>query len=194
MKSIVQETWVYVSRVKEFTREDWIVYVLWIGMMSGLFFTVGGFLGFGHSQGVQYPTYVWNIPLGIAIFVSAIALDTIGHRTIYKEELEKGEALVHHVTIAAGISSIVFLVMCYDNPSFMRFPMYVMSFLSLIYSLIDEALHWRRYLQQKSDRVEMWSHFFIFVGHLLMTVSWIYWFEMGYPGAQETIHFLKPTP
>ncbi|MBX9768048.1 MAG: hypothetical protein K2X47_12315 [Bdellovibrionales bacterium] len=191
MKAFFQESWVYISRIREFNRTDWIIYILWIGMMVGLFLTVSTFLFLGHSKGVLFPNYVWNIPVGIFIFVFAIAIDTIGHRTIYKEELKKGEALVHHITIAAGVSSIVFLVMCYDNPSFMRFPAYVMSFLSLVYSLIDETLHWKRYIEHKSDRVEMWSHFFIFVGHLLMTVSWIAWFEMGYPGAQETLGFLS---
>jgi Na+/glutamate symporter len=191
MKAFIQETWIYLSRIQAFSRKDWVVYVLWIGMMVSLFATVSGFVLLGHANGVAFPKYVWNLPIGIFVFVTAIAIDTIGHRTIYKAELEKGEALVHHITILAGVLSIVFLVMCYDNRELMRIPAYVMAFLSIIYSLIDEGLHWRRYFENKSDRVEMWSHFFIFVGHFLMTASWFYWFEMGYPGADETLSILR---
>ena len=39
---------------------------------------------------------------GAAIFTLAIAVDTIGHRTIYKEALRGGEALVHHIIIVRG--------------------------------------------------------------------------------------------
>ena len=41
----------------------------------------------------------------------------------------------------------------------------VLIALSILYSVIDEALHWRRYLRQDSDPVEMWSHVGIFIGH-----------------------------
>ncbi|NJL25755.1 MAG: hypothetical protein HC902_11655 [Calothrix sp. SM1_5_4] len=183
----IRETVVYVGRIREFDRRDWLVYVAWIGLMSGLFFSVSGFFLLGVSRGVQFPSYAWNIPIGTFIFVAAIALDTVGHRTIYKEALKEGEALIHHITIFAGITSVVGLCLAYENPGFMYFPVMVMIFLSIIYSLIDEGMHWRRYLTQKSDRVEMWSHFFILTGHLLMITSWWYWYTQGYPGVAETL-------
>ena len=62
-------------------------------MMLGLLFAVTGFTVLGWSHGVAYPDYVWNVPLGTFIFIVAIAFDTIGHRTAYREELEKGESL-----------------------------------------------------------------------------------------------------
>ena len=65
----------------------------------------------------------------------------------------------------------------------------VMIILSIFYSVVDEVLHWRRYLDGLSDRVEMWSHFFIFVGHMIMIFSWWQWFEDGYPGVKETVLF-----
>jgi hypothetical protein len=37
--------------------------------------------------------------------------------------------------------------------------------LSILYSLVDEAFHWRRYVSPHSDRVEMWSHVSILLGH-----------------------------
>jgi hypothetical protein len=186
----LKEFQIYVGRVQQFTREDWVAYVLWVGLMSGLLLATGGFVLLGHLNGVQFPAYVWNVPIGTAIFVFAIAFDTIGHRTIYKAELLKGEALVHHITIAAGISSCVFLVMAYDHPSFFRFPILVTIGLSIVYSLVDEFLHWRRYLTQHSDRVEMWSHFFILLGHGIMIFSWWHWYDQGYPGVAETLSAL----
>lgn len=180
----------YVGRIKDFTTKDWLVYVVWVGMMYGLFAVIAMFFALAHTHGVVYPGYAWNIPIGTFIFSTAIAIDTIGHRTIYKEVLQKGEALVHHITIAAGISSVVALCLAYENPSFMKIPAFVLIFLSIVYSLVDEGLHWQRYLTLQSDRVEMWSHFFILLGHLLMISSWWIWFTDGYPGVKETLAVL----
>ena len=189
--SFWQDVVIYASRVREFTRTDWIVYVVWVGMMYGLAAAVLIFTGSGVLAGVQYPTYVWNIPLGIFIFSTAIAFDTIGHRTIYKDYLqEKGEALVHHITIFAGIASVVLMCLGYTYPGFLKIPALVFILFSSIYSLIDEALHWHRYMNKKSDRVEMWSHFFIFIGHTIMILSWWTWFSEGYPGVKETLPHL----
>lgn len=188
--SFLQEFFVYSGRVRQFSSADWVAYVLWVGLMLGLFISTGGFVLFGHLHGVEFPAYVWNVPIGTGIFVLAIAFDTIGHRTVYKDELKKGEALVHHITIAAGISSCVLLVMAYDHPVFLRFPIVVTIALSIIYSLVDEFMHWRRYLTLHSDRVEMWSHFFILLGHGIMISSWWHWYDQGYPGVAKTIEAL----
>lgn len=188
--TFLEETKTYVLRALTFNRFDWICYIAWVGLMCGLLFAVGGFVGVGYANGVQYPGYVWNLPVGVFIFVVAIAFDTIGHRTIYKEELKKGEALVHHITIFAGVTSCIFLCLAYTWPVGLRIPSLVLIVLSVFYSVIDEALHWRRYLHGHSDRVEMWSHFFIFLGHLIMVLSWWQWFDDGYPGVAETLSFL----
>jgi hypothetical protein len=67
--------------------------------MSGLVSSTGGFLLLGHSQGISYPSEAWLVPAGALTFAIAISIDTIGHRTVYKEVLKGGEALIHHVTI-----------------------------------------------------------------------------------------------
>ncbi|MEI7973306.1 MAG: hypothetical protein WCH11_02950 [Bdellovibrio sp.] len=185
--SFWQDTVIYASRVKEFNSQDWIVYALWVGMMYGLFAVVTGFLMLGSQAGVQYPAFVWNIPIGIFIFSSAIAFDTIGHRTVYKAYLERMEALVHHITIFAGITSVVLMCLAYHWPVFLRIPVMVLIALSILYSIIDEAMHWHRYMTQNSDRVEMWSHFFIFLGHTIMVLAWWQWFSEGYMGVSETL-------
>ena len=185
--SFLNDVVIYASRVKFFDRTDWIVYAAWIGLMFGLFAAVTSFLVGGHMSGVEYPSYVWNIPIGVFIFAAAIAFDTIGHRTVYKAYLMKVEALVHHITIFAGITSTVMLCLAYHAPIFLRIPCIVLIALSIFYSIVDEALHWHRYMTKNSDRVEMWSHFFIFVGHLIMVIAWWQWFDQGYQGVAETI-------
>ncbi len=187
MNSFLRDMVIYVSRVNQFSAKDWLVYVAWVGMMYGLFVAVLGFLLLGHMAGVEYPAYVWNIPIGIFVFSTAIAFDTIGHRTVYKEYLAKAEALVHHITIFAGITSVLLLCLAYHWPNFLRIPVIVFVALSILYSIIDEAMHWHRYMTAHSDRVEMWSHFFIFCGHAIMVFAWYLWFHEGYPGVESTV-------
>ena len=43
---------VYVGRIREFDRTDWLVYAAWIGTMLGLVMSTGGFLVLGWSGGV----------------------------------------------------------------------------------------------------------------------------------------------
>lgn len=184
------DTWVYVRRMREFSAKDWTVYVSWIGMIGSLFGIVTSFLYFGWSNGVLFPTYVWNISLGAFVFALAIAIDTIGHRTIYKNAILKGENMVHHITIFAGITSVLGLCLSYDHPGIFQIPSLVLIVLSFIYSLIDEAMHWQRYVTGNSDRIEMWSHFFILVGHSIMVLAWWKWLSDGYPGVKETFALL----
>jgi hypothetical protein len=180
---------VYVGRIREFDRTDWLVYAAWIGTMLGLVMSTGGFLLLGWSGGVQFPVEAWLVPIGAAIFSAAIAVDTIGHRTIYKEVLRGGEALVHQITIVCGVASCVLLILAYDSPG-CAIPALVFTALSFVYSLVDEAFHWRRYVSDRADRVEMWSHVFIFVGHGIMMLGWWRFYQLGYPGVTETLRLL----
>jgi len=66
----------------------------------------------------------------------------------------------------------------------------VLTALSILYSLIDEAFHWRRYVQQGADRVEMWSHVGILTGHTIMMAAWWWWYAIGYPGVAATLAHL----
>jgi len=188
--SFLREIVIYASRVREFNAMDWASYIAWVGLIFGLFFAIMGFLLVGHFNGVTYPAWVWNVPVGTFIFCGAIAFDTIGHRTVYKAEISKGENLVHHITIFAGITSCLALCLAYSERDFWRIPSISLIALTVFYSMIDEALHWRRYLNLYSDRVEMWSHFFIFLGHTIMILSWYQWFDRGYPGVAETLRHI----
>ncbi|HEU0029230.1 MAG TPA: hypothetical protein VFQ53_01270 [Kofleriaceae bacterium] len=179
----------YVARITEFERIDWFVYLAWVGLMLGLVVTTGGFVLAGRSAGVRWPVEAWLVPLGAAIFTIAIAIDTIGHRTIYKEALRGGEQLIHHITIVCGVGSVILLVAAYDSRIY-AIPALVLTILSFVYSLIDELFHWRRYVRTQADPVEMWSHVGIFVGHGIMMLGWWRCYQLGYPGVGETLRAL----
>lgn len=176
----------YVGRISQFDRTDWLVYLGWVGLMLGLVAATGGFVIFGHLHGAPWPAEAWLVPIGAAIFTLAIAVDTIGHRTIYKEVLRGGEELVHHITIACGVGSVVLLVLAYDARG-CAIPALVLTLLSFLYSLIDEAFHWRRYIRTQADPVEMWSHVGILVGHGIMMAAWWRCYQLGYPGVREAL-------
>lgn len=190
MTSFPSELGTYVVRVREFKRADWTVYVGWVGLMLGLVFATGGFLLVGHLHGVRFPAEAFWVPGGAAIFAAAISLDTIGHRTVYKSVVEKAEGLVHGITIFCGVASCVLLAAAYTKPAVFWIPAAVFTAFSLFYSVVDEALHWKRYAGGASDRVEMWSHVFIFIGHTTMMTAWWYWYLNGYGGVAETLSHL----
>jgi hypothetical protein len=185
--SFPSEIAVYVGRLREFRRDDWAVYTAWVGLMVGLCVATGGFIAFGHARGVTYPDAAWLVPVGAAIFTASIAVDTIGHRTVYKEAIRGAEKLVHGITIFSGISSCVLLCTAYQYRGISWIPAMVLTLISLLYSLVDEAFHWRRYIGERADRVEMWSHVGILLGHSTMMVAWWVWFFAGYPGVRETL-------
>jgi len=187
----VNAVYVYVGRIRQFRRVDWFVYVAWVGLMLGFCLVTGGFMWLGRHAGAPLPPEAHLVPLGAAIFTAAIAVDTIGHRTVYKEALRGGEALVHHVIIALGIASCVLLCAAYTGGRAYGIPALVLTALSFLYSLVDEVMHWRRYLAAKSDVVEMWSHVFILVGHVTMMVAWLAWYARGYAGVAETLVALR---
>mgnify|MGYP003477841912 FL=1 len=190
MTTFPAEVATYVGRIRWFDRWDWAVYVGWVGLMLGLVLSTGGFLVFGHLHGAIFPAEAWMVPFGAAIFAGSIAVDTIGHRTIYRAEISKAEGLVHSITIFCGIGSSVLLCAAYSAPSALWIPAMVLTVLSFFYSILDEAFHWRRYAGRHADRVEMWSHVGILTGHSVMMIGWWTWFFAGYPGVQQTVQAL----
>lgn len=180
---------VYVGRIRQFRPVDWAVYIGWVGMLLGLTASTGAFLLAGHAHDVTFPASAWCVPAGAAIFTIAVAIDTIGHRTIYKEVLRGGEQLVHHVTIVCGVASVVLLVLAYFHPG-AWIPAMIFTVLSFVYSMVDEVFHWRRYTSGHADRVEMWSHLGILVGHGTMMLGWWAWWHGGYDGVAATLRAL----
>lgn len=182
---------VYVSRVREFSRADWGVYIAWVGLMVGLVLATGGFVAAGSAAGAALSPAAYLVPLGALVFTISIAIDTVGHRTVYREEIQAAEGLVHGITILCGIGSCVLLTAAYHERVLFGIPAMVLTVLSFFYSVVDEVFHWRRYVFHKSDPVEMWSHVGIFVGHLTMMGAWWAWFFDRYRGVAETLAFLR---
>lgn len=187
MSSLPADLRGYFGRFREFAAVDWLVYAAWVGLMLGLTAASAGFLLAGARAGVSFPPEAYLLPIGAGVFTLAIAVDTIGHRTVYKEVLRGGEALVHHVIIVTGIGSCVLLVAAYPQRPAFAVPALVLTILSFAYSFVDEAMHWRRYLGGRSDVVEMWSHVGILAGHGAMMAGWWRWYWLGYPGVAETL-------
>jgi hypothetical protein len=181
----------YFGRFRLFTRRDWLVYVAWVGLIASLGLASAAFLAVGRRAGAVFPASAYFLPIGAGIFALAIAVDTIGHRTVYKEYLRGGEGLVHHIIIGCGIGSCVLLCAAYPTPSSLQIPALVLTALSFIYSFVDEVMHWRRYLSSKSDVVEMWSHVFILIGHGMMMLGWWLWYGGGYQGVAVTLTALS---
>jgi hypothetical protein len=182
---------VYVLRMREFSRADWVVYIAWVGLMFGLVAATGGFVALGHAASAPLSGAAYLVPAGALLFTLSIAVDTIGHRTVYREEIKAAEGLVHGITILCGIGSCVLLTAAYHGRVVFGIPAMVLTLLSFFYSTVDEVFHWRRYVFHKSDRVEMWSHVGIFVGHLTMMIAWWAWFFDGYRGVAETLTALR---
>ena len=191
MSSYTSELRTYVGRIRQFQAEDWLVYGVWVGLMVGLTAATGAFVTFAHRVGAPVPASTWLIPVGAATFTIAIAVDTIGHRTIYKAVLERAEGLVHKVTIFCGASSCILLCAAYGHRGLFFIPATVLTVLSFVYSLVDEGFHWHRYWSRSSDRVEMWSHLFILIGHGTMMAAWWGWAYGGYVGVFEVLVALR---
>lgn len=186
-RGFLDELRTYFGRFRLFTRRDWVVYLAWVGLIAGLGVASCLFLAIGRAAGARFPADAYGIPIGAGIFALAIAVDTIGHRTVYKEILRGGEGLVHHIIIACGIGSCALLCAAYPAPGVLALPALVLTILSFTYSFVDEAMHWRRYLTARSDVVEMWSHVFILIGHGLMMLGWWRWYHGGYQGVAVTL-------
>lgn len=187
MSTVSHDLATYFGRFREFDRQDWVVYLSWVGLMLGLTLSTSLFLTIGLAGGASFPAEAFFVPIGAGIFTLAIAVDTIGHRTVYKEILKQGEGFVHSIIVFMGILSCILLCAAYLAPSAFWIPAMLLTVLSFAYSWIDEAIHWRRYFAAQSDRVEMWSHAFILLGHGIMMLGWWRWFFLGYPGVTETV-------
>ncbi len=180
----------YVANIRSFDGRDWFLYAMWMGTIFSLFAGTSAFVLFGTLGGVDFPGYVYFVPIGTFLFSTALAVDDIGHRTLYKEDLKAGEGQVHRMIVATAVPSVMALCLSYQHPETFRMPALALIFLSLFYSALDEAMHWVRYRTKGLDRVEMWSHFVAITGHVLMISCWWQWYDDGYKGVAETLRLL----
>ena len=131
--SFARETVAYANQARAFEAKDWLAYMAWVGLMVGLFCAIAGFLAVGRAHGVTFPEYVWNVPIGAGVFVVAIAFDTIGHRTTYREELEKGEALVFRYADVVETLRISFVLIDQFVRRLRRADLVIIDFMILVF-------------------------------------------------------------
>ncbi|MHA2100069.1 MAG: hypothetical protein ACW99A_15445 [Candidatus Kariarchaeaceae archaeon] len=177
----------YLGYLKTFTKMDWIKYIAWIGMMFSLAVATMSFLLIGNANGAYFPIYVWLIPVATIGFTLVISLDNIAHSAIYKDWISESEVTIHKFTTASGIASNVSLVLGYAYSDLFYIPIIIFLALSIIYSLIDEVIHWIRYSKGGSGIVEVTCHFYILVFHPIMVFAWFKWYLDGYQGVAETL-------
>ena len=190
MSAVTHEIRVYVANIRSFKTRDWVHYLCWMGTIFSLLAGTSAFVLFGACRGVVWPGYVYFVPIGTLLLCAALAVDDIGHRTLYKDDLRAGEGHVHRMIVATAVPSVMALCLCYEHPTTFRMPALALIFLSFSYSALDEAMHWIRYRQRGLDVVEMWSHFIAIFGHVLMISCWWQWYDAGYPGVAETLKLL----
>jgi hypothetical protein len=148
------------------------------------------FLIVGTRAGAPFPSEAYLVPVGAGVFTIGIAVDVIGHLTVYKEVLRGGEGLLHKViSLLTGLSCVL-LVAAYPHRSALAAVALVATVLVFVYSLLDEVMHWRRYVEGRSDVVEMFSHVVILAGHGAMMFGWWRWYYLGYAGVSDTLRVL----
>lgn len=180
----------YFGRIRDFRRAEWITYCFWVGGIAGQALASALFLTIGGRAGAQFPSEAYLVPIGAGLFTVGVAVDVIGHLTVYKELLRGGEDLLHKViSVLTGLSCIL-LVVAYPQRTTFAAAALVATALVFIYSLLDEVLHWRRYAGGQSDVIEMSSHVVILIGHGIMMFGWWRWYYLGYLGVGETLRAL----
>jgi hypothetical protein len=181
---------VYFGRIREFQRADWVTYCFWVGAIAGQALASALFLMVGGRAGARFPSEAYLVPLGASLFTVGVGVDVIGHLTVYKEVLRGGEALLHNViSLLTGLSCLL-LVIAFPHRTGFAAAALVATVLVFVYSLLDEVMHWRRYVGGNSDVIEMASHVVILAGHGIMMLGWWHWYYLGYGGVSETLRAL----
>jgi hypothetical protein len=127
-------------------RDDWIVYLAWVGLMLGLCLTTGGFVWVGHRTHAPLPAEAYLVPLGASS--SRWRSRSTPSDTAPSTRKPCGAARRWSITSSSwlGIASCVLLCAAYSGGATYAVPALVLTVLSFLYSLVDEVMHWRRYL------------------------------------------------
>ncbi len=67
-------------------------------------------------------------PFGSGLFSLALAIDDIGHRTVYSAQLAKGEKYVHRMIVITAVGSVVCLCCGFGHPDIFRTPALALIF------------------------------------------------------------------
>lgn len=180
----------YFGRIREFQRAEWISYCSWVGGVALQAIASALFLIIGRRAGARFPAEAYLVPVGAGLFTVGVGVDIIGHLTIYKEALRGGEGLLHRVISLLTALSCALLIVAYPQRRVFAAAALIATAMVFIYSLLDEMMHWRRYMCGNSDVIEMSSHVVILTGHGMMMYGWWRWYDLGYVGVGETLRSL----
>lgn len=167
-------------------------------------FSVGGIFGIALStlflaivslhHKIPIPQQAYSIPIGFMLFAIAWFFDSIAHRTIYKDKIDRDEFVIHNFMVyASGTPLLLCFVLAFWWPALMMPFILCFLFMKTMYSVYDEfGFHWTRYRSGRSDMIEMTAHCFQFIGNILYDVGWYYWiYFANYRGVNELLHVVR---
>lgn len=147
-----------------------------IGLGSMLFMAIATTI-FGFVYKKTLPAEFPAIPLGFWIFFGGWVWDSMAHKSIYRNKIDKDELVVHNFMVwGSGAPLLICMILAYWNKWLMLPFIITFLFLKTMYSLIDEcSMHWVRFKEGRSDLIEMHAHYFQFLGEILHDTAWLLW-------------------
>lgn len=157
-------------------KSDYIDFFVSIGSVFGAFLLSLIFLIALKLKNIAIPQEVYSIPIGFGLFFFAYIWDSIAHRSIYKNKIDRKELIVHNFMIFySGFPLFASFILAYWLPGLMLPFIIGFLFLKTMYSLYDEyACHWVRFNEGRSDMVEMSAHWLQFLGNILYDIGFLY--------------------
>jgi len=155
---------------------DWVDFGASIGSVWGAFLTTLFFTIWAVVRHVPIPPEVYSIPIGFGLFAIAWIFDSIAHRSVYKNQIDRDELVIHNFMVyGSGFPLFISFILAYWWPGFMLPFILAFLFLKTMYSLHDEfGFHWPRFRSGRSDFVEMTAHCIQFGSNVAYDVGFLY--------------------
>lgn len=156
--------------------KDYIDFFVSLGSVCFAFLLTLGFTIVAAVKHIPIPQEVLSIPIGFGLFFFAYIWDSIAHRSIFKNQIDREELVVHHFMVFySGFPLFISFILAYWLPGLML--PFIIGFMAmkLLYSLHDEFYHhWGRFRAGRSDMIEMTAHYFQFLSNFLYDIGFLY--------------------
>lgn len=156
--------------------KEYLDFFVSVGSVWIAFFITLGFTIAAKYKHIHIPQEALSIPIGFGIFALGYIWDSIAHRSIYKNQIDNNELIIHNFMIFySGFPLFFAFIIAYWLPGLM-FPFIIaFLFVKTMYSLIDEIKHhWGRFEAGRSDKIELSAHWAQFVGNILYDIGFLY--------------------
>ncbi len=155
---------------------DYLDFFISIGSVFSAFLITLIFLIMIKLKNIPVPQEILAIPIGFGLFFLAYIWDSLAHRSVYKNKIDRTELVIHTFMIYySGFPLFTSFVLAYWLPALMLPFIIAFLFMKTMYSLIDEArFHWPRFENGRSDMVELTAHCFQFLGNILYDIGFLY--------------------